>query len=87
MAREEAIKLVKFHLMRAQNRMTQQANKHRSDRVFAIGDYVYLKLQPYRQLSMKPHKSHKLLPKFYGPFPVWTVLVQLLTTSSFCYHT
>ncbi|PNY00055.1 Ty3/gypsy retrotransposon protein [Trifolium pratense] len=69
-AREEAIKLLKFHLLRAQNRMTQQANKHRSDRVFAIGDYVYLKLQPYRQLSMKSHGFHKLLPKFYGPFPV-----------------
>jgi hypothetical protein len=44
MAREEAIKLIQFHLLRAQNRMLQQANKHRSDRVFAIGDYVYLKL-------------------------------------------
>ncbi|GAU24592.1 hypothetical protein TSUD_289530 [Trifolium subterraneum] len=68
MAREEAIKLLKFHLLRAHNRMAQQANKHRSDRVFAIGDYVYLKLQPYRQLSMKSHGVHKLLPKFYGPY-------------------
>jgi hypothetical protein len=50
--------------------MVQQADKHRSDRVFSIGDYVYLKLQPYRQLSMKSHGFHKLLPKFYGPFPV-----------------
>jgi hypothetical protein len=70
LAREEAIKLLKFHLARAQNRMVQQADKHRSDRVFSIGDYVYLKLQPYRQLSMKSHGFHKLLPKFYGPFPV-----------------
>jgi hypothetical protein len=70
MAREEAIKLIQFHLLRAQNRMLQQANKHRSDRVFAIGDYVYLKLQPYRQLSMKSHGVHKLLPKYYGPYLV-----------------
>ncbi|PNX71154.1 Ty3/gypsy retrotransposon protein [Trifolium pratense] len=70
MAREEAIKLLKFHLLRAQNRMTQQANKHMSDRVFAIRDYVYLKLQPYRQLSMKSHGVHKLLPKFYDPYQV-----------------
>jgi hypothetical protein len=70
MAREEAIKLIQFHLLRAQNRMLQQANKHRSDRVFAIRDYVYLKLQPYRQLSMKSHGVHKLLPKYYGPYLV-----------------
>ncbi|GAU25735.1 hypothetical protein TSUD_216660 [Trifolium subterraneum] len=70
LAREEAIKLLKFHMLRAQNRMSQQANKHRSDRIFAIGDYVYLKLQPYRQLSLKSHGFHKLLPKFYGPFRV-----------------
>jgi hypothetical protein len=70
LAREDTIKLLKFHLLRAQNRMTQQANKHRSDRVFTIGDYVYLKLQPYRQLSMKSHGFHKLLPKFFGPFLV-----------------
>lgn len=43
-AREEALKLLKFHLLRAHNRMTQQANKHRSDKSFTIGGYVYLKL-------------------------------------------
>jgi hypothetical protein len=61
LAREDTIKLLKFHLLRAQNRMTQQANKHRSDRMTQ---------QPYRQLSMKSHGFHKLLPKFFGPFLV-----------------
>lgn len=69
-AREAAMKLLKFHLLRAQNRMSQQANKHRSDRNFTIGDYVYLKLQPYRQHSLRQQPFHKLLPKFYGPFKV-----------------
>ncbi|XP_058774449.1 uncharacterized protein LOC131648737 [Vicia villosa] len=50
--------------------MIQQADKHRTDRIFAIGDYVYLKLQPYKQTSMKAHGNHKLLPMFYGPFMV-----------------
>lgn len=69
-AREDAMKLLQFHLLRAQNRMSQQANKHRSDRSFAIGDFVYLKLQSYRQHSWRGQPFHKLLPKFYGPFKV-----------------
>lgn len=70
LAREEAIKLLKFHLMRAQNRQTQQANKHRSDRNFSVGDYVFLKLQPYRQYSLRNQAFHKLNPKYYGPYRV-----------------
>jgi hypothetical protein len=69
-AREAVIQLLKFHLLRAQNRMSQQANKHRSDRIFAIGDMVYLKIQPYRQSTVRQQKFHKLMPKFYGPFKV-----------------
>ena len=48
LAREEAIKMCKFHLKRAQDRMVNQANKHRSERVFDVGMWVYLKLQPHR---------------------------------------
>lgn len=68
--REAVIHLLKFHLLRAQKRMSQQANKHRSDRNFSPGDYVYLKLQPYRQFTISNASFHKLLPKYYGPFKV-----------------
>lgn len=70
LVKEEAIKLLKFHLLRAQNMMTQHTNKHKSDQVFAIGDFVYLKLQPYTQISLKSHGVHKLLSKFYGYFMI-----------------
>lgn len=50
--------------------MYQQDNKHKSDQVFSIEVHVYLKLQPYMQLSLKLHGFYKLLPKFYGPFPI-----------------
>ncbi|KAL8170542.1 hypothetical protein V2J09_022346 [Rumex salicifolius] len=50
--------------------MKQVANAHRSNRVFSIGEWVYLKLQPYRQHSLKSRGPHKLLPKFYGPFKI-----------------
>lgn len=41
--------LIKQHLMRAQKRMKEQADKKRSERYFNEGDWVYLKLQPYVQ--------------------------------------
>lgn len=62
--------MLKFHLTRAQNRMKQLADRKRSDREFAIGDYVFMKLQPYRQFSLRKHAFHKLNPKYYGPYKV-----------------
>ncbi|XP_068503589.1 uncharacterized protein [Phaseolus vulgaris] len=68
--REETLKLNKFHMQRAQNRMAQQANKHRSDRTFEIGDMVYAKLHPYRQTSVASQQNAKLAPKNFGHFPI-----------------
>ena len=68
--REECIRMLKFHLERAQRRMKQQADKHRVDRVLEVGDLVYVKLQPYRQQTVAARTSQKLAPKFFGPFPI-----------------
>lgn len=64
------ITLLKHHLTRAQNRMSQLANRKRPDRVFEIGNWVYLKLQPYSQVTLKQHGSQKLSPRYYGPYLV-----------------
>lgn len=51
--------------------MKQYADSRRSVREFQIGNYVYLKLQPYHQHSLKGrHLPHKLSPRFYGPFEI-----------------
>ncbi|GJS75913.1 hypothetical protein Tco_0725794 [Tanacetum coccineum] len=69
-AREEAISLLKFHLGRSLVRMKNMADKKRSEREFVLNDWVYVKLQPYRQISLRKGKHHKLSPKFYGPYQV-----------------
>lgn len=50
--------------------MRKNENKHRSERKFAKGDWVYLKLQPYRQISVGGMRNQKLSSKFYGPFEI-----------------
>jgi hypothetical protein len=58
------------HLIRAQNKMKLQADKHRSDREFQQGDSVYLKAQPYVQTSLANRSSNKLAFRFFGPFDI-----------------
>ncbi|GKD18655.1 putative mitochondrial protein, partial [Tanacetum coccineum] len=69
-AREQVIQLLEFHLKRAQNKMKSMADKHTSDREFNEGDWVYLKLQPYRQVTVRQSAQHKISTKYYGPFRV-----------------
>ncbi|GKA27304.1 transposon ty3-I gag-pol polyprotein [Tanacetum coccineum] len=68
--REEVVEALKFHISRAQSRMKSHANKGRTDRKFDCGDWVFLKLQPHRQVSLRQGKQNKFSPKFFGPFKV-----------------
>ncbi|TQD70994.1 hypothetical protein C1H46_043477 [Malus baccata] len=68
--RTRILSLLKTNLAAAQERMTTQANKGRTERSFAIGDFVYLRLVPYQQKSLSLHPFHKLHPRFYGPFEI-----------------
>jgi hypothetical protein len=61
---------LKQHLERARQIMKHKADKHRSDRQFAIGDWVFLKVQPYVQHSVADRASHKLYFRHFGPFQV-----------------
>lgn len=50
--------------------MKDQADKHRVERVFAVGDQVYLKLQPYVQTSIARRSNQKLGYKYFGPYTI-----------------
>jgi hypothetical protein len=62
--------LIKQHLQHAQQRMKNQEDKNRTEREFAVGDMVYMKLQPYAQTSVARRSNHKLAFKFFGPYEV-----------------
>ena len=69
-AREKMVQLLKYTLGKAQHRMKIQADKNRTAREFEVGAWVYLKLQPHRQTTMRHGRQHKLSSKFFGPFQV-----------------
>jgi hypothetical protein len=50
--------------------MKHYADQKRRPCPFKIGDLVYVKLRPYRQLSLTGSSYHKLSPRFYGPFAI-----------------
>lgn len=50
--------------------MKSQADKNRSERTFAPGDMVYMKLQPYVKTSVANRSNKKLSFRYYGPFQV-----------------
>ena len=69
-SRTHILATLKFNLQRAQNRMQVQANSHRTDVNFDVHDWVFLKLQPYRQSTVAHRKFHKLANHFFGPFQI-----------------
>ena len=51
--------------------MKQQEDQNRRERSFDVGDWVFLRLQPYKQMFLKQaKKENKLSPKYYGPYKV-----------------
>lgn len=57
-------------LLKAQNRMRVQANKHRREVEYQVGDMVHLKIQPYKLKSLAKRVNQKLSPRYYGPFEI-----------------
>ena len=40
------------------------------ERSFEVGGLVFLRLQPYKQSSLKKSGAEKLKPRFYGPYRI-----------------
>lgn len=61
---------LKFQILCAQQIMKSQADKHRRELSFSVGDWVFVKLRPYRQQSLASKKYDKLAARCYGPFQI-----------------
>ncbi|KAI5390202.1 hypothetical protein KIW84_075494 [Lathyrus oleraceus] len=70
MERNLMIKELQEQLLKAQDMMRNQANKHRREVVYEVGDKVFLKIQPYKMKSLAKRLNQKLSPRFYGPYEI-----------------
>ena len=69
-SRQQIMSLLKQNLVDAQARMKQQSDLHKTEREFQVGDWVYLRIKPYKQQSVAYRASHKLSLRFFGPFKI-----------------
>jgi hypothetical protein len=88
---QQVLQILNHNSTMAQNRMKQQAYQHRSERSFEVGDWVFLRLQPYKHMSLKKYKKdNKLSPKCYDPYKVLqnigTMAYKLELPTSSCVH-
>ena len=64
------MQVLEDNLTMAQNRMKQQAYRHRTEREFEVAYWVFVRLQPYKQISFKQQGKNKPAPKFNGPYQI-----------------
>ncbi|XP_071714903.1 uncharacterized protein [Rutidosis leptorrhynchoides] len=66
------------------------ADRKRTDREFVVGNWVLVKLQPYRKSTLRDGRYHKLVPKYYGTFEIiqkiWQVAYKLQLPSTAQIH-
>ena len=67
---QKVVQILKENLVIARNRMKQQVDQHRTEREFEVGEWIFVRLQPYKQLSLKQQGKNKLAPKYYGPYQI-----------------
>lgn len=75
--RESMNQILKDSILSAQNRYKRFADLKRHDVHFMVGDYLFLKLQPYRQLSVAVRRYLKLPHKYFGPYQIIEKVAQV----------
>lgn len=68
--RDRVLGELRDQLVRAQQIMKASAYGKRRDVTFEVGEMVYLKLRPYRQVTVAHRINQKLAPRYYGPYEI-----------------
>ena len=61
---------IRDHLLKAQNHMKVQVDRHRQELELVVGEKVFFKIQAYKLRLLAQRQNQKLSPRFYGPFEV-----------------
>ena len=65
----EKVELIRRRMKAAQDRQKSYADKRRTDLEFEVGDMVFIKVSPLRNV-VRFGAVGKLAPRFVGPFPI-----------------
>ncbi|CAH9088564.1 unnamed protein product [Cuscuta europaea] len=80
--RQQMLQDLKEHMTQAQERMKKYADSKRSERTFEVGDWVFLKIQPFKQGNTLLRRPTKFSIKYFGPFQVLARLEMWLISCS-----
>lgn len=69
-SRDALLRQLKANLENSVNRIKHMANKKRRDISFNVGEWVLLKLHPYRQQTVFKWVPSELASHFYGPYKI-----------------
>ncbi|XP_058216694.1 uncharacterized protein LOC131327559 [Rhododendron vialii] len=75
----DKIKVVHDHLKIAQSRQKSYADKRRRDLEFAVGDWVFLRVSPWKGV-MRFKKKGKLSPRYIGPYEI----IEQIGSTAYC---
>lgn len=70
--------LLNEYLVQARARMKFYVNQHRVERVFEVGDWVYLKLHHYRQHLVMARTNKKIVAKYFRPCQITRKIGQVV---------
>ncbi|KAI5435142.1 hypothetical protein KIW84_021827 [Lathyrus oleraceus] len=68
--RDQMLHELKSNIVKAQVQMKTYKDQSRRPITLSTGDWVYLRLQPYRLKSLSKKRNKKLSPRFYGPYQI-----------------